>query len=162
MEYTYNGWAEPVVINFWFERQTETQRDKFVTPFYSLQSILKFLLRYLPPSITDLQVYCFIFFKDFIYLFFRQGKEKEREGNINVLLPLGRPPLGTWPTTQACALTGNQTSDPFICRLALKHWATPARVYCLIFMHVFSSHPFYSMECLYEFDHLKFEIISYD
>ena len=31
------------------------------------------------------------------------------------LLPL----LGTWPTTQARALTGNQTSDPLVRRLAL-------------------------------------------
>ena len=29
------------------------------------------------------------------------------------------PLLGTWPTTQACDLTGNQTSDPLVCRLAL-------------------------------------------
>ena len=28
-------------------------------------------------------------------------------------LPLARPYLGTWPTTQACVLTGNQTSDPY-------------------------------------------------
>ena len=46
--------------------------------------------------------------------------EKERERNINVWLPLTHPPLrGTWPTTQACALTGNQTSDPFVRRLVL-------------------------------------------
>ena len=46
--------------------------------------------------------------------------EKERERNINVWLPLTHPPLGgTWPTTQACALTGNQTSDPLVHRLAL-------------------------------------------
>ena len=35
-----------------------------------------------------------------------------RERNINVWLPLVCPPLGTWPATQACALTGNRTSDP--------------------------------------------------
>ena len=29
------------------------------------------------------------------------------------------PLVGTWPTTQACALTGNRTSDPLVCRLAL-------------------------------------------
>ena len=29
-----------------------------------------------------------------------------------------RPLLETWPTTQACALTGNQTSDPLVPRLA--------------------------------------------
>ena len=34
-------------------------------------------------------------------------------------LPLTRPLLGTWPATQACVLTGNQTGDPLVCRLAL-------------------------------------------
>ena len=28
-------------------------------------------------------------------------------------LPLTCPQLGTWPTTQACALTGNRTGQPF-------------------------------------------------
>ena len=32
-------------------------------------------------------------------------------------LPLTRPQLGTWSATQACALTGNQTSP-------LVHWLT--------------------------------------
>ena len=50
------------------------------------------------------------FFKDFIYLFLErgEGREKERERNINVWLPLMHPQLGTWPTTQACSLTGNR------------------------------------------------------
>ena len=48
------------------------------------------------------------FNKDFIYLFLEkgEGREKKRESNISQL-PLTRPQLGTWPTTQACALTGN-------------------------------------------------------
>ena len=52
-----------------------------------------------------------------IYLFLERGerREKERERNINVWLPLAR----TWPATQACALTGNRASDPLVCRLAL-------------------------------------------
>ena len=56
-----------------------------------------------------------------MYLFLerREGKEKERERNINVLLPLTCSHLGTWPATQACALTGNQTSDPLVCRPTL-------------------------------------------
>ena len=29
------------------------------------------------------------------------------------------PLLGTWPATQACALTGNRTRDPLVCRWAL-------------------------------------------
>ena len=34
-------------------------------------------------------------------------------------LALTCPQLGTWPTTQACALTGNRTGDPLVHRLAL-------------------------------------------
>ena len=41
------------------------------------------------------------------------------ERNINVRLPLSCPLLGTWPEIQACALTGNQTRDPLVCRPAL-------------------------------------------
>ena len=53
--------------------------------------------------------------KVFIYLFLERGEggEKERERNISVWLPLTRPLLGTWPTTQACAPTGNWTKQPF-------------------------------------------------
>ena len=34
-------------------------------------------------------------------------------------LSLVCPLLGTWPTTQACALTGNRTGDPLLHSLAL-------------------------------------------
>ena len=64
----------------------------------------------------------FVFvFKDFVYLFLErgEGREKERERNISRLLTLVRPLLGTWPATQACALTGNQTSYPLIRRPVL-------------------------------------------
>ena len=56
------------------------------------------------------------FLKDCIYLFSErgEGREKEKERNINVWLLLTCPLLGTWPTTQACALTGNGTSDPLV------------------------------------------------
>ena len=49
------------------------------------------------------------FLEDFIYLFLErgEGREKERERNINVWLPVTHPLLGTWPTTQACAVTGS-------------------------------------------------------
>ena len=46
-------------------------------------------------------------------------KEKERERNINVWLPLMCSLLGTWPTTQAYALIGNQIGNPLVCRPAL-------------------------------------------
>ena len=48
-----------------------------------------------------------------------EGREKGMERNINVWFPLECPLLGTWPTTQACALTGNQTGDPLFHRLVL-------------------------------------------
>ena len=56
-----------------------------------------------------------------MYLFLErgEGKEKARERNINVWLPLARPPLGTWPTTQACALTGNLGGNCVVHRPAL-------------------------------------------
>ena len=64
--------------------------------------------------------FIFIFLKIF-YLFLErgEGREKERDRNINVWLPLTCHLLGTWPTTQACALTGNQTRDLLVHRSAL-------------------------------------------
>ena len=61
------------------------------------------------------------FLKISLYLFWDkgEGREKERERNINVRLPLMLHQLGTWPTTQACALTRNQTGDPLVHRPAL-------------------------------------------
>ena len=60
----------------------------------------------------------FLFFKDFTYLFLERGerREKQRKRNIHVWWPLMLPLLGTWPATQACALTGNQTDDPLVHR----------------------------------------------
>ena len=56
------------------------------------------------------------FLKDFIYLFLErgEGREKGRERNINVWLPLAHIQLGTWPKTQAGAVTGNHTGDPLV------------------------------------------------
>ena len=62
--------------------------------------------------------------RDFIYLFLEtgEGREKERERNISVWLPLMCPTTGDlaqWLATQECALTGNRTSDPLVHRLVL-------------------------------------------
>ena len=51
------------------------------------------------------------FFKDFILR--ERGKERERERNTNVWLPITRPPLQTWPATQACALDWESNQRPF-------------------------------------------------
>ena len=57
-----------------------------------------------------------IFFK-FIYLFiFRKGgREVEIEREKYQLVASHMPQPGTWPSTQACALTGNLTSDLSVC-----------------------------------------------
>ena len=71
----------------------------------------------------------------FYYLFLErgEGREKERERNTNMWLPLKCPQLGTWPATQACALTGNQTSDPLVLRSVLKPLSHSSQgyFYCL-------------------------------
>ena len=62
------------------------------------------------------------FFKDLFIYFQREGKGgREREKNINVQLPLTCSLLRTWPTTQACALTGNRSSNPVVHRLVWLH-----------------------------------------
>ena len=57
----------------------------------------------------------------YLFIFGERGKqkEKERERNISVWLPLVCPLLRTRPGTQACALTGNWTSNPWLCSLTL-------------------------------------------
>ena len=69
--------------------------------------------------IVPLMKIFFFFFRSLIYFYRGEGREKERERNNNVWFPLAHPLMGTWPTTQACALTGNRTGDPLVCRLAL-------------------------------------------
>ena len=57
----------------------------------------------------------FLFFFLRFYLFI----SRERKRNINVQSPLVRPLPETWPTTQACSLTGNRTGDSEVHRPAL-------------------------------------------
>ena len=77
----------------------------------------------------------FFFFKDFIYLFVErgEGRKKERERNINVWLPLTHHLLGTWPATQACAVTGYWTSNPLVHRLALNPLSHISQVHSSFF-----------------------------
>ena len=58
---------------------------------------------------------------------------KEREGNINMWLPLVCLLLGTWPATKACALTGNRTGDPLVHRPVLNPLSRTSQGYHSIF-----------------------------
>ena len=61
---------------------------------------------------------CVFFLKLYLYIF--RETERFRERNVNVWLSLAcMALLGTWPATQANALTGNQTRDPLVHRLTL-------------------------------------------
>ena len=65
---------------------------------------------------------CTFFLKKILFIYFlegREGREKERERNMNEWLLLTHPLLGTWPVTQARAPTGNRTGDPLVLRLVL-------------------------------------------
>ena len=83
-------------------------------------------------------IYLFFIFKIFIFTYFEREKEGGRDGNINVWLPLMRPLLGTWPATQACALTGNRTGDPLICRSAINplSYSNQGQHVILILFHI--------------------------
>ena len=50
----------------------------------------------------------FFLIKDFIYLFIKRGEGREKEGEKHpCVIASHTAPTGTWPTTQACALTGS-------------------------------------------------------
>ena len=73
--------------------------------------------QFFPPLVNgDSAFFFFLRFYPLIFLERGQGREKERERNINVSL---HPLLGTWPATQACVLTSNGTGDPSFHRQAL-------------------------------------------
>ena len=52
-------------------------------------------------------------------------------------LPLAQPLLGTWSAAQACALTGNQTSDPVVHRPVLSTLSYTSQGYLFSFLTVF-------------------------
>ena len=61
-----------------------------------------------------------VFTKNILFIYFLEG------GKQQCVVAPPQPPLGTWPATQACALTGNRISDPLVHSPRSVHWATPA------------------------------------
>ena len=75
------------------------------------------------PSHVKYFAYLKFFFRFYLFIFRERAREVEREGEkhrcVRERLPLACPQLGTWPATQACALTGNRTRDLLVLRLVL-------------------------------------------
>ena len=71
--------------------------------------------------------FLFYFFLNILFIYFyreeKGGRKRGRETSVCErhidLLPLTCPQLGTWPATQACALTGNRTCDLMVHNPAL-------------------------------------------
>ena len=91
-------------------------------------------------QLWQVQCHVCLFVRLFIYLFIYlqrgEGRKIERERNINVWLLFARPQLGTWPATQARALTVNRTGDPLVLRWALNSLSHTSQGQC----HVFKNH----------------------
>ena len=64
-------------------------------------------------------IFYFYFFKILI-IYFERGEGRERETSMYGCLS-SAPHQETWTETQACALTGNGTSDSLVHRLSLIH-----------------------------------------
>ena len=69
--------------------------------------------------VTHLRRLTLFFLRFYLFIFRERRREGERERNINVWYSLVCPLLGTWPATQACALTGTPAGNPWVCRPAL-------------------------------------------
>ena len=103
-------------------------------------------------------IFIYLFFKDFILILRERGKEGERGRETSMWkryiywLSLTHPQLGTWPATQACALSGNWTSDLLVHRSALNPLNQTSqgwRFFCLfvflIYSHLFNNPNDYSL-----------------
>ena len=67
-------------------------------------------------------------------MFTGRGREGKREGEKHQSVVASHVPLlGTWPTTQACALTGNRTCNPLVHRLAFNPLSHTSQGEFLIF-----------------------------
>ena len=90
-------------------------------------------------SYTFLQIFLIFYF---MYLFLERGREGEREGEkYHCVVASPTPSTGDLAATQACALTGNQTSDPLVCSQVLsppRHTSQSRELtFCKTFLSVF-------------------------
>ena len=124
--------------------------------FFRLNNFCLFVFRFIHFSAFLNQLlnpYSEFFLRLYLFLDRGEGREAERERNIKVWLPLMCPLLGTRPATQACALTGNRTRHPLVCRRALNPLSHTSQGYSefLTSVTVFSALKFSFDSFLYNF-----------
>ena len=96
----------------------KTKRKKKALIFTTSKSTFIFLLG------SFIKMKKTLSFLKFYLLFWERGREGERAGEKHQCFS---PQLGTWPETQACALTGNRTGNFWFAGPHSIYWATPAR-----------------------------------
>ena len=80
--------------------------------------------------------------KNYLFIFRERGREGEREVEKHQCVVASHTPkLGTWPATQACALTGIEPVTLWFASQRSIHWATPARARYPVFIFVFLNYP---------------------
>ena len=93
-----------------------------------------------------------------------KGREKEREGNINVWLPLKHPLLRPWPGLQPRHVPwlGIEPETLWFTGQHSIHWATPARAFCFfnLFSKFFSS-SLHSMLFCVSFKYMAYWLDNY-
>ena len=136
------------------------------SPKEIVATCIVFTLPEMVDAFTSIYNYIFfvIFNKDFIYLLLERGREGER-GKRQRLLPLMHPLLGTWPATQACALTGNWTSIPLVLRPALNPLSHTSQgrifVFNCCFTQMVRNYTHYSALCFSHLIYLGHQLIKY-
>ena len=87
------------------------------------------------------QSFCIYFWRFYLFIFRGERREKHRERNFNEWLSLALPLLGTWPATEACALSRNQNSEPLLHRPELN--PHQPETLCVFFTQISNHHLWY-------------------
>ena len=111
--------------------------DKNVSFLLEHRGNLSYFSRYqsLPWALWPWVVlFCFVLKTLFIFREGKGGRKRGRETSMCGCLSRPPPLLGTWAITQACALTGNRTSNPLVRRLTLNPLSHTSQGWSCVFI----------------------------
>ena len=91
-----------------------------------------------------------LFYFIFKFIFRERRRKGDRKGEKHqCAVASWASPTGTWPTSQACALTGNQTGDPLVHRPALSPLSHTSQGDSSMLYHVSVPHSFLLLKLLH-------------